>query len=57
MEKEGAEFYQQALPLRAPADRVGRANTLNNIGIAHAWISERAKAIEYLNEAVTIMAK
>lgn len=55
--KKALEFYQQALPLRAPADRVGRANTLNNIGIAHAWISERAKAIEYLNEAVTILGE
>jgi CHAT domain-containing protein/tetratricopeptide (TPR) repeat protein len=57
LKKKALEFYLQALPLRTATDRVGRANTLNNIGIAYAWMSERPKALEYLNEAVTILTE
>jgi CHAT domain-containing protein/Tfp pilus assembly protein PilF len=51
------EFYLQALPLRTAEDRAGRANTLNNIGIVYARLSERNKALEYLNEAATILSE
>ena len=57
LRKKALEFYLQALPLRTATDRVGRANTLNNIGIAYAWMSERPKALEYLNEASTILSE
>jgi CHAT domain-containing protein len=57
LRKKALEFYLQALPLRTATDRSGRANTLNNIGIAYAWMSERPKALEYLNEASAILAE
>ena len=57
LRKKALEFYQQALPLRTATDRVGRANTINNIGIIYAWLSERAKAREYLLEAAKMLGE
>lgn len=51
------EFYNRSLPLRPAADLVGRVNTLNNIGIAHAWIGDRIKGLQYLNQAATTLAE
>jgi tetratricopeptide (TPR) repeat protein len=44
--KKSLEFFEQALPLRKPTDRVGLANTLNNIGMAYGWLIEMDKALE-----------
>lgn len=57
LRKKALEFYQQALPLRTATDRAGRANTINNIGIVYAWMSERAKAREYLLEAAKMFGE
>lgn len=48
-------YFHQALKLRPATDLAGRANTLNNIGIALAWIGERPKALEYLTQVAKIL--
>ena len=48
-------YFHQALKLRPATDLAGRVNTLNNIGIALAWIGERPKALEYLTEVAKIL--
>jgi CHAT domain-containing protein len=50
-------YFHQALKLRPATDLAGRSNTLNNIGIALAWIGERPKALEYLTEVSTILGE
>ncbi|HTG85903.1 MAG TPA: CHAT domain-containing protein [Pyrinomonadaceae bacterium] len=57
LRKKALEFFEQALPLRTATDRVGRASTINNIGIAYAWLSEQRKALEYLTEAARILGE
>ena len=57
LKKKSLEFFQQALPLRKPEDRVGRANTLNNIGMAHGWLIEMDEAMKYINEAAKILGE
>ena len=51
------EFFKQALPLRSEADSVGFANTLNNLGMAYAWIGDSAKALTYMEQAATLIGK
>ena len=48
-------YFHQALRLRPTTDLAGRVNTLNNIGIALAWIGERPKALEYLAQVTTLL--
>ncbi len=48
-------YFYKALTLRPQTDLAGRSNTLNNIGIALAWIGERPKALEYLAEVTKIL--
>ena len=50
-------YFHQALKLRPATDLAGRSNTLNNIGIALAWIGERPKALEYLSQVTTILGE
>jgi CHAT domain-containing protein/Tfp pilus assembly protein PilF len=57
LRKKALEFYEQALPLRTATDRVGRANTINNIGIVYAWMSQRTKALEYLHDAAKMLGE
>lgn len=57
LRKKALEFYEQALPLRTASDRVGRATTINNMGIAYAWMSENDKALPYLNEAAKLLGE
>lgn len=51
------EFFRKALPLRPATDLTGRVNTLNNIGMAHAWIGDKLTGLDYLNQAVTILTE
>lgn len=49
------EYFYKALTLRPETDLAGRSNTLNNIGIALAWIGERPKALQYLSQVTAIL--
>ncbi|HKR13494.1 MAG TPA: CHAT domain-containing protein [Pyrinomonadaceae bacterium] len=51
------EFFRQALPLRPATDFAGRVNTLNNIGMAHAWIGDKITGLQYLNQAAAILTE
>ena len=50
-------YFYKALSLRPATDLAGRSNTMNNIGIALAWIGERPKALEYLTQVTTILGQ
>ena len=52
------EYYNRSLPLRRTAgDRRGEANTLGSIGVALHSLGERQKALEYLQQALTLRAE
>jgi len=49
------EIFLKALTLRAKSDPVGLANTLSNIGITYSWMGDRAKALSYLQQVVSLL--
>ena len=53
--KQALDIFLEALKLRSDADPIGRSMTLNNIGIAYWGIGDRRKALDYMEQFVSVL--
>ncbi|HEX7771411.1 MAG TPA: tetratricopeptide repeat protein, partial [Pyrinomonadaceae bacterium] len=53
--KEALDIFLEALKLRSDDDPIGRATTLSNIGIAYKGIGDRRKALDYMEQFVSVL--
>lgn len=53
--KQALDIFLEALKLRSDADPIGRSMTLSNLGIAYWGIGDRRKALDYMEQFVSVL--
>ena len=53
--KQALDIFLEALKLHSDADPIGRSMTLNDIGIAYWGIGDRRKALDYMEQVVSLL--